>query len=185
MPAGHQIFNIVFFAVTVSTVLQAATFEPLAARLGVTTEHRAIPAPLMETNAVRRLGAEVVQYAVRPDDAIVGMHVRDLDLPRDALLNLIVQNSTAVPPRGSTVIHAGDELHILVRQEAFGDFQQLLSPLAPRPDAAAGRSPRRRAQGDDLPHRPLARGGRRSESSELRQQGAGDPADPHPPRRAR
>jgi potassium/hydrogen antiporter len=126
VPGANEIFNIVFFAVTVSTVLQAATFESLAKRLGVTTEHRAIPAPLMETSAVRRLGAEVVQYAVRADDAIVGLHVRDLDLPRDALLNLIVQNDTAVPPRGSTVIHAADELHILVRQEAFADFQQLL-----------------------------------------------------------
>lgn len=123
---GTEIFNIVFFAVTVSTVLQAATFEPFAKRLGVTTEHRAIPAPLMETRAVRRLGAEVVQYAVRADDAIVGLHVRDLDLPRDALLNLIVKDNTAVPPRGSTIIHAGDELHCLVRQEAFADFQKLL-----------------------------------------------------------
>jgi cell volume regulation protein A len=127
VPGGHEIFNIVFFAVTVSTVLQAATFEPFAHRLGVTTEHRAIPAPLMETRAVRRLGAEVVQYAVRPEDAIVGLHVRDLALPRDALLNLIVKDNTAVPPRGSTVIHAGDELHILVRQEAFSDFQVLLA----------------------------------------------------------
>lgn len=126
VPGGQEIFNIVFFAVTVSTVLQAATFEGFASRLGVTTEHRAIPAPLMEARAVRRLGAEVVQYAVRPDDAIVGLHVRDLELPRDALLNLIVQDSTAVPPRGSTVVHTGDELHILVRQEAFADFQQLL-----------------------------------------------------------
>ncbi len=123
---GGEIFNIVFFAVAVSTILQAATFESFAARLGVTTEHRAIPAPLMETGAVRRLGAEVVQFAVRADDAIVGLHVRDLQLPRDALLNLIVQDSTAVPPRGSTIVHAGDELHILVRQEAFGDFQELL-----------------------------------------------------------
>lgn len=123
---GSVIFNIVFFAVTVSTVLQAATFESFAARLGVTTEHRAIPAPLMEAGAVRRLGAEVVQFAVRADDAIVGLHVRDLDLPRDALLNLIVKDNTAVPPRGSTLIHESDELHILVRQEAFGDFQELM-----------------------------------------------------------
>ena len=121
-----DLFNIVFFAVVVSTVLQAATFEPFAKRLGVTTEHRAIPAPLMEASAVRRLGAEVVQFAVRPDDAIVGLRVRDLDMPRDALLNLVVQDSTAIPPRGSTVIHEGDELHILVRQEAFADFEPLM-----------------------------------------------------------
>ncbi len=121
-----DMFNIVFFAVVVSTVLQGATFEPFARWLGVTTNSRAVPAPLMETSAVRRLGAEVVQFAVRADDAIVGLRVRDLDLPRDALLNLIVQNSTAIPPRGSTVVHAGDELHILVRQETFQDFEPLL-----------------------------------------------------------
>ncbi|MBJ7473279.1 MAG: potassium/proton antiporter [Solirubrobacteraceae bacterium] len=126
VPGARDIFNIVFFAVVVSTVLQGATFEPFARWLGVTTNTRAVPAPLMETSAVRRLGAEVVQFAVKPDDAIVDLRVRDLMLPRDALLNLVVQNNTAIPPRGSTVIHAGDELHILVRQEAFADFEGLL-----------------------------------------------------------
>ncbi len=121
-----DLFNIVFFAVAVSTVLQAATFEPFAKWLGVTTDERSVPAPLMEASTVRRLGAEVVQYAVRSDDAIVGMRVRDLKMPRDALLNLVVQDSTAIPPRGSTVVQAGDELHILVRQEAFADFQPLM-----------------------------------------------------------
>lgn len=126
VPNATDMFNIVFFAVVVSTVLQGATFEPFARWLGVTTNSRAVPAPLMETSAVRRLGAEVVQFAVRADDAIVGLRVRDLQLPRDALLNLVVQNDTAIPPRGSTVVHSGDELHILVRQEAFEDFDQLL-----------------------------------------------------------
>lgn len=121
-----DMFNIVFFAVVVSTVLQGATFEPFARWLGVTTDERTMPAPLMETSAVRRLGAEVVQFAVRDGDAIDGLRVRDLQLPRDALLNLVVQNDTAIPPRGSTVVHVGDELHILVRQEAFEDFQRLL-----------------------------------------------------------
>lgn len=136
-----EFFNIVFFAVVVSTVLQAATFEPFAKWLGVTTQQRAIPAPLMETSAVRRLGAEVVQFAVRADDAIVGLAVRDLDLPRDALLNLVVQNDTAIPPRGSTVIHAGDELHMLVRQEAFGDLEPLLERWRQGPMKRPARRP--------------------------------------------
>ncbi|MDQ8046721.1 MAG: potassium/proton antiporter [Solirubrobacteraceae bacterium] len=164
-------FNIVFFAVAVSTVLQAATFEPFAKWLGVTTNQRAIPAPLMEASAVRRLGAEVVQFAVRDGDAIVGLRVRDLDLPRDALLNLIVQNNTAIPPRGSTVVDAGDELHILVRQEAFGDFEGLLRrwrqgpmtrpevrPIGRRQATIFSTGPWREADGD--PARPATVGGR-------------------------
>ena len=41
-------FNIVFFAVVVSTVLQGMTFEPVARRLGVTADVPALPPPLIE-----------------------------------------------------------------------------------------------------------------------------------------
>ena len=37
VPHSEEFFNIVFFAVLVSTVVQGSTFEPLARRLGVTT----------------------------------------------------------------------------------------------------------------------------------------------------
>jgi cell volume regulation protein A len=165
-----DLFNIVFFAVAVSTVLQAATFEPFARWLGVTTDERAVPAPLMEASTVRRLGAEVVQFAVRDDDAIVGMRVRDLAMPRDALLNLVVQNNTAIPPRGSTIVHAGDELHVLVRQEAFADFQPLMRrwregpmtkptprPIGIRQATIFSTGPWRESDGD--PARPATVGG--------------------------
>ncbi len=41
--------------------------------------------------------------------------MRDLRLPREAVVNVIVRRGEAIPPRGSTEIEAGDELHILVR----------------------------------------------------------------------
>jgi potassium/hydrogen antiporter len=140
---GEKLFNIVFFAVVVSTVLQGATFEPFARWLGATSDEQALPAPLLETGAVRRLGAEVVQFAVAPGDAIVGHPVRDLGLPRDALLNLVVRVDQAIPPRGSTVIEVGDHLHVLVRQEVAVEFGALLrrwreGPIAPRPQRPVG-----------------------------------------------
>ncbi len=141
---GVDFFNIIFFAVVLSTVLQGTTFEAFARRLGATSATQALPAPLVEVGAVRRLGAEVVQYAVAPDDAAVGHPVRDLGLPRDALLNVIVRGSTAIPPRGSTIVEAGDHLHVLVRQEAALEFRALLrrwreGPLAQRPERPIGR----------------------------------------------
>jgi cell volume regulation protein A len=140
---GQTIFNIVFFAVVLSTVLQGATFEPFARLLGATSDEQALPAPLLEPGAVRRLGAEVVQFAVAPGDAVVGHPVRELGLPRDALLNLVVRGRQAIPPRGSTVIEAGDQLHVLVRQEAAVDFGKLLrrwrdGPIAARPKRPVG-----------------------------------------------
>jgi potassium/hydrogen antiporter len=43
--------------------------------------------------------------------------VRDLGLPRDALLSVIVRGEEAVLPRGSTRIEADDRLHVVVRSE--------------------------------------------------------------------
>jgi hypothetical protein len=46
---GFEFFNIVFFAVLLSTLLQGATFEPFARRLGLTTtpEDQRAAVPLM------------------------------------------------------------------------------------------------------------------------------------------
>jgi potassium/hydrogen antiporter len=139
VPHSLEFFNIIFFAVLVSTIVQGTTFQPFARRLGVTTSEAAMPAPLIEPGAIRPLGAEVVQFVVEPEHAAAGVRVRELGLPRDALLNLIIRDDQALPPRGSTLIEAGDHLHILVRQEAALDFGPLLErwrhgPLgAPRP----------------------------------------------------
>jgi cell volume regulation protein A len=126
VPHSREFFNIVFFAVVLSTLLQGSTVEWVARRLGVTTSEPALPRPLVETGTVRRLGAEIVEYPVGPDDAIVGQLVRELGLPRDALLSVIVRGEEALLPRGSTRIEAADRLHVMVREEVAEDMDDLL-----------------------------------------------------------
>jgi potassium/hydrogen antiporter len=126
LDADRTFFNIVFFAVVISTLLQGGTVEWLARRLGVTTSEPALPRPLIETGTVRRLGAEIVEYPVGQNDAIVGQLVRELGLPRDALLSVIVRGEEALLPRGSTRIEAEDRLHVMVREEVARDMPDLL-----------------------------------------------------------
>ena len=157
-------FNIVFFAVVVSTVLQGMTFEPVARRLGVTADEPALPPPLIEAGIVRRLGAEVLEYSIDPGDAIVGARVRDLGLPREAVVNVIVRGDEAIPPRGSTRLQAGDRLHVLIRQEAAREVPRLLERWAGGPIGPPPRPPKRvRAHPATLSVRPWpADGGDRS-----------------------
>jgi cell volume regulation protein A len=124
---GRLIFDVAFFVVLLSTVLQGTTIEPVARLLGVTSEEAALPAPLVEPVLLNRLGAEVVQFPVRPGDAVVGHPVRELGLPREALLNVIVRGDRAIPPRGSTIVEAGDHLHVIVRQEVAVEFQDVMA----------------------------------------------------------
>lgn len=121
------VFDIVFFVVVLSTVIQGSTFEPLAHRLGLTTSEPALPRPLVETGVIQELGGDVFAYRVDAKDVVVGHMVKELGLPRDALVNVIVRNGEALPPRGSTVIEAGDELHFLIRREARDQVGTLTS----------------------------------------------------------
>lgn len=123
--AGEHLFAIVFFVVVSSTLVQGATFEPLAVRLGLTTDEPALPRRLLESGRIRRMGGDVIAYRIRPGAAAAGHLVRELGLPREALVNVIVREGRALPPRGSSVVREGDELHILVRGELRAEVEEL------------------------------------------------------------
>src|SRR3954451_15190359 len=143
IPHGHLIFQVAFFVVLLSTVLQGLTIEPVARWLRVTSDEASIPAPLVEPVLLNRLGAETMQFPVRGADAIAGHPVRELGLPREALLNVIVRGERAIPPRGSTVIQEGDQLHVLVRQEVAVEFRDLMRRWRTGPVGLQERPPRR------------------------------------------
>jgi len=123
--SGEELFAIVFFVVVTSTLIQGASFEPLASRLGLTTDEPALPRRLLESGRIRRMGGDVVSYRLRPGAAAAGHLVRELGLPREALVNVIVRDGHAIPPRGSTEVREGDELHILVRGELREQVEEL------------------------------------------------------------
>jgi cell volume regulation protein A len=139
--SGELIFNAIFFVVVTSTLIQGATFNSLADRLGLTTNEPAVPPAVVETGTVRRLGGDSFIYVVKPDDAAVGALVRELGLPREALVNLIVREGAAVPPRGSTEVQAGDELHVLARREAIPAVTALTERWASGPLGEPGPPP--------------------------------------------
>jgi cell volume regulation protein A len=148
VPRSLEYFDAVFFAVLLSTIVQGPSIEPIARRLGATSNEPALPRPLAELGTIRGLGAEVLEHEVREGDAAVGARVRDLALPRDAVVNVIVRGDEAIPPRGSTILRPGDRLHVLLRQESSAEVRALTDRWArgpvgppPRPRPTVGRSP--------------------------------------------
>lgn len=112
---SNAIYNIVFFVVLASAVFQGTTFEWLAKKLELTTTHRAVEPPLIQAGNIRKLGAEFFEFPIREGDAVAGHVVSELQLPREALVSVIVRGDEALLPRGSTQLEVGDRLHILVR----------------------------------------------------------------------
>jgi len=102
--------------------------------------------PIIEVGVLSRLGAETIEFPVRPEHAVVGAHVHDLGLPRDALVTVIVRGDEALAPRGSTRIRAGDRLHVLVRREVAREVEALQKRWRNGPLGVPPR-PRRRLRG--------------------------------------
>jgi cell volume regulation protein A len=119
------IFNAVFFVVVVSTILQGTTLEWLAKRLGLVS-----PAP-PEREAPLEVGPlsklDLVDFVVAPDHAVNGSAVRELGLPRSALVAVINRGDDTIPPRGSTVVKEGDHLFVLVPRSMRADLEDVFS----------------------------------------------------------
>ena len=109
--SSETIFNAVFFVVVVSALVQGTTLEWVAERLQVVALAPKVVVPPLEVAALSSL--ELVDFAVAPDHAIAGAAVRELGLPRTALVAVVARGDETIPPRGSTVIEPGDRLFVL------------------------------------------------------------------------
>lgn len=123
--SGEEEFAIVFFVVVTSTLVQGASFEPLAKRLRLTTDEPALPQRLFESGRIREMGGDVVAFRLPPGAVAAGHRVRELELPREALVNVIVRDGHAIAPRGATELREGDELHVLVAGQLRDQVEKL------------------------------------------------------------
>ena len=125
VPHRETIFNAVFFVVVVSTIVQGTTLEWVARRLGlISAAPRVHEAPL-EVGPLSKL--ELVDFVVAGDHAVNGSAVRELGLPSDALIAVINRDGDAIPPRGSTVVQAGDRLFVLLPRKLRADLEDVFT----------------------------------------------------------
>jgi len=109
IPNGEAIFNIVFFIVLVSSLIQGTTLEWVADRLGV------VDKPLRPTPKPDSIAAlEVVEFIVADRHSIVGAKVKEIGLPRKAQVTIIERGKKKITPASKTVIHLDDRLFVTV-----------------------------------------------------------------------
>jgi cell volume regulation protein A len=118
VPDGRLLFNVVFFAVLVSAVLQGWTLPTLASRLHLQEPRPPAPAVSLELMALRDVNADIVDYAVTEGSPLAEKTVKELQLPEGAVLALISRDSTLIAPRGSTSLRPGDHLFVIARADS-------------------------------------------------------------------
>lgn len=133
VPAANTLFNIVFFVVITSVLLQGPTINLLARWLR-------LDAPLAERQASLLDGSEqgfhgyLRDVRIPPHSPAAGKRVIDLGLPEHTLLVLLAREGAYLVPRGITVIQPGDRLIYVADPEQRDAVEAI---LAPRPERIA------------------------------------------------
>ncbi len=99
-PRNAKIFAHLGVDVTVSTT------EVIEAQI-----QRALPIPsLVHLLALKRGGVELVEGKIAPGSPADGRRIRDLGIPDDALVVMVVRDDQTIVPYGDTTLMAGDEI---------------------------------------------------------------------------
>ncbi len=110
---AHMFFNLVFFVVIASVLLQGTTIPLMARALGVDVPpavHVDYPLEVSDSMHLRERLTEVI---VEAGSAASGKSMVDLDLPEGCLVVLMYHKGALQVPRGRTLLEAGDRLLLL------------------------------------------------------------------------
>ncbi|WLR53757.1 potassium/proton antiporter [Mesobacillus subterraneus] len=127
---SHQIFNVVFFVVLTSALIQGATIPMLANKLGLNGPKKTIPMQSLELISLGKADAEMIEYEMESESAIVGKTLMDIPFPEGTLVNAIIRHGKLIAPTGNTVIMAGDFLYILSGRKNKPKLKKLLKEKA-------------------------------------------------------
>lgn len=109
-PRASLLFDVVFFIVVLSAIVQGCTLPMVAKWLNLSTPPLPAPSVTLEISSLRDVDGEVVDYAVSEQSRAAGRMVRQLALPDGVVIAMVVRAHQIIPPQGKTVIEAGDHV---------------------------------------------------------------------------
>jgi cell volume regulation protein A len=123
---AEMIFNLVFFIVLTSALLQGTSIPLVATLLGVDAQ---IPEKLkypLEFEPGGNIKSEMVELEISNHSAIIGKQIVELSLPKNALVVLINRNNEFIVPSGGTVLEPGDRMLVLADKDAITEVRSIV-----------------------------------------------------------
>lgn len=125
-----QIFHVVFFIVLTSALIQGSTIPFLAKKLDLNGPKKTTPLHSLELISLGKADAEMLEYEMENDSAIVGKKLADIPFPEGSLINAIIRKGQLIPPTGNTILQAGDFLYILSTRKHKPQLKKVLKEKA-------------------------------------------------------
>ena len=133
VPGAKIMFNLVFFIVVFSMLIQGTTLKFLADKLAVQEPFRMKRRLPFKSRHENR---DFVEFEVGPGSPLLGKTILDLDFPKVVLVVLIHRGAIDFIPRGNTEIELFDRLVCLMDTDFIPEFENFIRerPLSPVSD---------------------------------------------------
>jgi len=119
-------FNVVFFVVLTSALVQGSTISFFAEKLKLSGAKKETPIHSLELVSIGKANAEVIEVEISEDNALVNLSLAEIMFPKDVLVNAIIRNGNLITPYGETRIFSGDILYVLVSKHSKQQLKNLL-----------------------------------------------------------
>lgn len=126
LEGGSYYFNVVFFVVLLSALIQGSTIDVVAKKLGLFAGTKPRSPYSFELIALQETQSELLEYSVDKDSWLINQSLQDIPLPQESLVTAIVRQEEIVTPRGDTRIKPKDILFILAKSAHHDDLLGLL-----------------------------------------------------------
>ena len=116
-PNASLLFDATVIIVLLLTIIQTPILPWLARRLALVAESEAEELDV-DVAPLEGMSADVLSFAVPPKSKLVGIFVDELGLPLGSVVALVVRKGVAIVPDEHTRIRNGDQLVIVVAENA-------------------------------------------------------------------
>ncbi len=126
---SQTIFNVVFFVVLASVLIQGTSIPVASKLLGLYSPMDTRKRYPIELEQFEGMDVSLTDVLVPYNSDVVGKTIAQINVPVNALVVLISRDEKFIVPNGSTVIEEGDVLLVLANDEDIKSLQDVLDML--------------------------------------------------------
>ncbi len=124
---SQLLFNLVFFVVLTSALIQGSTIPWVAQKLKLTEKEKPTSPHVLELVSMGKANAEIVEFFVPEHAKIIGQTLEEISLPKESAVSAMIRGDELITPTGRTEIHAHDILYIMAHKSKLKSVTEYLS----------------------------------------------------------
>jgi potassium/hydrogen antiporter len=123
---GELFFNIAFFVVLVSLLVQGWTIAPVARWLGLDVPPQTRVVHRLELDLPGQVAYELLAYRLEPDSPALLRRAMDLQLPKRAQVLSVIRKGTPLEQHLGAILRADDYVYVLATPDDIPEIDRLL-----------------------------------------------------------